>query len=373
VARSFVAELETLGLRVPVRACEYDPEPPLWLFPSVGEYPIYDDFAYGQMLRDEARMAAYAAAVSRYAPGRTVLDIGTGRDAVWALAAARAGATRVWAAEVIPESAATARKVIAEAGFADRITVLEGLSTELDLPEPVDVCVSEIIGTLGGSEGAAAVLADARRRLVKPGGVFIPYRSRTTAVGFDLGRADGEPPGFPLFTLKYLEQMFTTVGAPFDPRVCLVGLQDHPELQRRCYLSEAVEVEPLEFSGEPRAEGVDAAEIVFTGAGRLHGLALGVRLWVAEDDEPLDSLVQASSWTPVYAPLSEVGLPVRPGDRFAFEFTTALSDDGVHPDYSLAGRLRRDVGPPVPLRWSSAHHGQGFRASPFYRSLFPSA
>ncbi|GAA2778312.1 methyltransferase domain-containing protein [Crossiella cryophila] len=373
MARTFVAQLDASGHQVPVRACLYEPEPPMWLFPSVGEYPLYDDFAYGKMLDDQARMARYAEAVRRYAPGRTVLDIGTGRDAVWALAAARAGASRVWAVEVIPESAATAREVIAAAGFADRITVVQGLSTEIDLPEPVDVCVSEIIGTLAGSEGAAAVLADARQRLVKPGGVFIPHRGVTTVVGFDLGRASAEPPGFPLFTFKYLEQMFAAVGGPFDPRVCLVGLQDRPEVQRRAYLSEAAEVEPLEFNGELCLGGVDAAEFVCTRAGRLHGLALGVRLWVAEGDEPLDSLVQASSWTPVYAPLSATGLPVRPGDRFTFEFSTALSDDGVHPDYALTGSLCRDVGPPVPLRWSSAHHRQGFRTDPFYRSLFPAA
>ncbi|MEK8173549.1 hypothetical protein NKH77_45405 [Streptomyces sp. M19] len=48
-----------------------------------------------------------------------------------------------------------------------------------------------------------------------------------------------------------------------------------------------------------------------------------------------------------------------------------MSDDGVHPDYALAGRLRRDIGPAVPLRWRSAHHQDSFRASPFYRSLFP--
>ncbi|MBB5939797.1 50S ribosomal protein L11 methyltransferase [Streptomyces zagrosensis] len=374
MARSLVAEIDTPGGRVPVRACVYEPIPPLWLFPSIGEYPLYDDFAYGQMLKDELRMERYAAAVRRYAPGRTVLDIGTGQDAVWALAAARAGAQHVWAVEVIPKSARIARENIEQAGFSDRITVIEGLSTDIELPEPVDLCVSEIIGTLGGSEGAGAVLRDARQRLVKPGGLFIPHRSATTAVAFDIGRASaGAPPGFPLFTLRYLEEVFAGTGHPFDLRVCLVGPQDNPAMRKESYLSTTTEVEPLEFNGDLRPEGVDRAEVAFTRAGRFHGLALGMRLWVAEDDEPLDSLVQASSWTPVWAPLSEVGLPVRPGDRFEFTFTTTMSDDGVHPDYALAGTLRRDIGPAVPLRWRSAHHQDSFRASPFYRSLFPEA
>ncbi|MGC9381940.1 50S ribosomal protein L11 methyltransferase [Streptomyces sp. MH13] len=372
MARSFITELATSGHTLPVRACVYESNPPVWLFPSIGEYPLYDDFAYGQMLKDELRMDRYAEAVRRYAPGRTVLDIGTGQDAVWALAAARAGARHVWAVEVIPRSAQIARETIEQAGFADRITVVEGLSTEIELPEPVDMCVSEIIGTLGGSEGAGAVLRDARERLVKPGGVFIPHRSVTTAVALDLtSAAAGELPSFPLFTFRYVEQVFASVGRPFDLRVCLVGLQDDPQTQERSYVSDTAEVEPLEFNGELRPEGVDRAELTFTRRGRFHGLALGMRLWVAEGDETLDSLVQPSSWTPVYAPLSEAGLPVRPGDRFEFQFTTAMSDDGVHPDYALTGKLRRDVGPAVPLRWSSAHHQHGFRSTPFYRSLFP--
>ncbi|GAA3658825.1 methyltransferase domain-containing protein [Streptomyces iranensis] len=372
--RSYVAELAVPGHKVPVRACVDESNPPIWLFPSVGEYPVYDDFVYDMMIKDERRTGRYTEAVRRCAPGRTVLDVGTGQDAVWALAAARAGARHVWAVEVMPKSARIARKTIEEAGFADRITVIEGLSTEIELPEPVDMCVSEIIGTLGGSEGAGSVLRDARERLVKPGGLFIPHRSATTAVALDLGSATGgEPPSFPSATFDFVQEVFAAVGRPFDLRVCLAGLQEVPEVRERSYLSDAVEVEPLEFNGALRPEGVDRAELTFTGPGRFSGLALGVRLWVAEDGEPIDSLCEWSNWTPVYAALSEEGLPVRPGDRFTFEFTTTISDDGVHPDYALVGELHRDGGPAVPLRWSSTHHGDGFRETFFHRRLFPEA
>ncbi|MBL1118987.1 50S ribosomal protein L11 methyltransferase [Streptomyces sp. 110] len=369
--RSYTAEIAAPGRKVPVRACDFESSP-VFLFPSVGEYPVYDEVAYEVMIKDERRMGAYAEAVRRYAPGRTVLDIGTGQDAVWALAAARAGARHVWAVEVIPKSARIARANIERAGFADRITVVEGLSTDIELPEPVEVCVSEIIGTLGGSEGAGSVLRDARKRLVKPDGVFIPHRSATTAVALDLdGASPGQPLGFPAIVFRYVEEVFAAVGRPFDLRVVLEGVQDNPKVRERSYLSSSVEVEPLEFNGDLDPEGVDGAELTFTGKGKFSGLALGVRLWVAEDDEPIDSLVQSSNWTPVYAPLSGEGLPVRPGDRFEFDFTATLSDDGVHPDYALTGELHRADGPAVPLSWSSTHHGDGFRTTPFYRSLFP--
>jgi hypothetical protein len=91
------------------------------------------------------------------------------------------------------------------------------------------------------------VLRDARERLVRPGGVFAPHRSATTAVALDLDRANGgEPVGFPSFTLTYVQQIFTAIGRPFDLRVCLVGLQDNPPLRDQAYLSTMAEVEPLD-------------------------------------------------------------------------------------------------------------------------------
>jgi type I protein arginine methyltransferase len=367
VAASFVAEIDAPGGRIRVRTCQLEQRPPVVVFPSAGEYPIYDDFARGQMAEDEIRMARFTAAVRRYSPGRTVLDIGTGQDALWAVEAARAGARHVWAVEVIPRSAQLAREAAGRAGVADRITVLEGLSTGVTLPEPVDVCVAEIIGTLGGSEGAGAVLRDARQRLLRPGGVVVPHRSATTAVAVELA----EPPALVSLALPYVRQIFTAVGRPFDVRMCLAGLQDDPELRERTYLSNVADVEVLEFNGGLRPEGADRATLTVTRPGRLTGLALGVRLEVADGDAPIDSLTQPSNWLPVYAPLSDVGVAVNRGDRIEFTFTTRLSDDRIHPDYALEGELHRDGAPPARLRWRSAHHDEGFRASPFYRTLFP--
>lgn len=368
MTRSFIAEINTLGREVPVRACTFESRPSAWLFPSVGEYPVYDDFVYHQMLEDKLRVTKYDAAVRRHTPGKTVLDIGTGQDAVWAVAAARAGARHVWAVEVIPRAAHHARKVVEQAGFANRITVIEGLSTEVELPEPVDVCVSEIIGTLGGSEGAGAVLRDARERLVRPGGVFIPHRSATTVAALDLDHASsGEPPGFPIFALRYLEDVFNAVGRPFDMRMCILGLQE------QSFLSEVAEVETLEFNGSLELEGADHRKLTVTRPGAFHGFVMGMRLWVDENDEPIDSLTQHCSWSPVYAPLSEDGRSVLPGDRIEFEFTMILSDDGVHPDYRIAGQLHASDGLTIPLRWRSAHHDCGFRTTPFYEALFPVA
>jgi protein arginine N-methyltransferase 1 len=332
-----------------------------WFFPSIGEYPVYSDFAYAQLGNDQPRVRRYADAVRRHAPGRTVLDIGTGADALWALAAARAGAKHVWAVEVLPRSAQLARETVAKAGFADRVTIVEGLSTEVWLPEPVEVCVSEVIGTIAGSEGVAPILHDAAKRLVAPGGIFIPARSASTIVAIDLM---DRRPGLQSAGKPFVDEVFDAVGRPFDLRMTAVGLR---ELADRAYLSDQAEVELLEFGGDIPLGKVDRGTLTFRRAGRFHGLALGMRLWVDDiETEPLDSLNQHSSWLPVYAPLSNTGIPVQPGDRFEFEFTATLSDDGVHPDYEVVGEFQGTT-----LWWRSTHHADGFRSNPFYEQLFP--
>ena len=73
-------------------------------------------------------------------------DVGTGALALLALLAARAGAKHVYAIEANPDAAAAARALVAAEGFADVVTIVEGYSTDVTLPEKVDLLLHEIIG-----------------------------------------------------------------------------------------------------------------------------------------------------------------------------------------------------------------------------------
>ncbi|MEU6451293.1 hypothetical protein [Streptomyces sp. NPDC046979] len=66
---------------------EREGRPALW--PSVGEYPIYDPFLYTTMTTDDERNRRFRAPLARLAPDRRLLDIGTGQDLLWARSAAR--------------------------------------------------------------------------------------------------------------------------------------------------------------------------------------------------------------------------------------------------------------------------------------------
>ncbi len=131
--------------------------------------------SYGDMITDPPRMAAYAQALRQAVrPGCTVLDIGAGTG-IFSLLACQLGAGQVHAVEP-NEAIETARAMAAANGYAGRITFHQALSTELTLPAPADVIISDLRGVLPLLQQHIPSIVDARRRLLAPGGVLIPRR-----------------------------------------------------------------------------------------------------------------------------------------------------------------------------------------------------
>lgn len=133
------------------------------------------------MLADDVRVRAYAKALAVVAPDKRVLDLGTGTG-VLALLAARAGARRVIAVE---ESAAAdlAAQVFAAADAG--VTLVRRSSRDVELDQPVDVIVHELLGSDPLAEGVLPTIADARRRFLAPGGTLVPHRLEIVCVGVD--------------------------------------------------------------------------------------------------------------------------------------------------------------------------------------------
>ena len=127
------------------------------------------------MIGDSARFNAYAKAISRSVrPGNVVAEIGCG-PGVFSLLACRAGAKRVYAIET-EDIIDVSRQIAIANGFADRIQFFQSDSRKVELPERVDVIVSDIRGVLPLFDGAVASLQDARQRFLAPEGVMIPRR-----------------------------------------------------------------------------------------------------------------------------------------------------------------------------------------------------
>jgi type I protein arginine methyltransferase len=105
-------------------------------------------------------------------PQSVVLDIGTGTG-IFALMACQCGAARVYAVDP-SEFVELGRELAAVNGYADRMHFIQGISTRISLPEPVDIVVSDLHGQLPFFQQLIPTLVDARRRFLTPGGQLIP-------------------------------------------------------------------------------------------------------------------------------------------------------------------------------------------------------
>lgn len=134
------------------------------------------------LLNDQVRMRAYERAIKQLVrPGQIVADLGCGLG-VLAFAAARAGAARIHAVEVEPDTLRIARTEATKAGLADRIVFHEGLAQELAVPERVDLVITETLGSLGLDENILPLLIDARKHWLKAGGTLCPHAMALTIV-----------------------------------------------------------------------------------------------------------------------------------------------------------------------------------------------
>jgi amino acid adenylation domain-containing protein len=336
--------------------------PPLEVWPSVAEHFVYDEVLYAAMTNDERRNRSYRAALERHVRGKTVLDIGAGQDAILSSLCVEAGARRVYAIEVLEESYRKASARVAALGLSDRITLIHGDSREVRLPEKVDVCVSELVGALGGAEGAAVLMNDARRFL-KDGGVMVPRRSLTRVAAVSLPDGFLADPAFAPLPAHYAEAIFRQVGRRFDLRLCLKGVTAHH------LITEAGVFEDLDFAGPVTAEADHDIALTVTRDGRIDGFLA----WLTLDTgagEVIDVLAHPHCWLPVFFPAFSPGITVSRGDVVRATVTRSLCANGLNPDYALRGTIERHNGEPVAFADRSDHCGGAYRASPFYRQVF---
>ena len=118
------------------------------------------------MVNDLPRAQRYLEAMqAKIRPGDIVLEVGTGAGLLSCLAA-RLGAGHVYTVEQSPKLHRVAREVVATNGYSDKITLINAHSRDLQslgiIKEPVNVFVTETIGTEGLDEGIVTIFDDVR-------------------------------------------------------------------------------------------------------------------------------------------------------------------------------------------------------------------
>lgn len=140
---------------------------------------MYDDTSmqileyHRSMLDDRVRTDSFLRAIMKTVkPGDIVLDLGCGTGLL-SYFACIAGARRVYAVEQSP-IIELAKAISQHNGFQDQVTFYNDWSTNVDLPELVDVIITETIGNLGFEEGVLGWVIDAKKRFLASGGQIIP-------------------------------------------------------------------------------------------------------------------------------------------------------------------------------------------------------
>jgi hypothetical protein len=106
--------------------------------------------------------------------GDIVVDIGTGTG-ILAIAAALSGAKHVYAIES-SDMGKFAKQNFKANKLEDKITLIQGWSTQVSLPERADMLVSEVIGNEPLGENILEIYSDAFKRHLKPKARIIPKK-----------------------------------------------------------------------------------------------------------------------------------------------------------------------------------------------------
>jgi len=270
------------------------------------------------MLLDEARLSSYRRAIeASVKPGDIVVDIGCGTG-VLSFLACEAGANAVYAIEAGP-IIETARELAIDNGFADRVTFIEGWSTEVEIPELADVLITETIGSAALDEGIIAWVADARARMLRPDPVVLPERLRLWVAAAESFDDHGLVADWwsPDLLYDYAAARRRAERTLWFVDIELESLLGQPEVAADVHLATAPD-ETTNSSGHLQMDR----------DGTVHGLAC----W-------FDSLLctgvtvhnypprEHSSWSHGFLPLAEP-LKVSAGDRLSWELS--VSADGAH-------------------------------------------
>jgi len=166
-----------------------------YYFDSYSHFGIHEE-----MLKDKVRTGTYQKAIlsnPHLFKGKVVLDIGCGTG-ILCLFAAKAGAKHVYGIEMAG-IAHQARKIIAENGYQDKITVIKGKVEEIELPSgvnKVDIIISEWMGYFLLYESMLNTVLFARDKWLRPGGIIMPDRARMFMIGIEDGEYMAEKINF---------------------------------------------------------------------------------------------------------------------------------------------------------------------------------
>jgi amino acid adenylation domain-containing protein len=329
---------------------------------GAGGEQLFDDLQYRLMTNDRVRIEAFKAVFERTVKDRIVLDAGTGKDAILARLCLEAGARKIYAVELLKKPAEQARALVRDLRMDHRIEVIQGDISKLELPEKIDVLVSENFGYIVGAEGWDLVLNHARKFL-KQDAIIIPSRCLTRVAAVSLPETFLNAPAFAELAKYYAAQMWEEAGYKYDLRVSVAGTGTDS-------LRSTIDVfEDLNFASPANPGYEREIRLGITQASRIDGLLL----WQHIETTPgiaFDGLKNQESGFPVYLPAFYPGIDVGDGDEIHAIVRGTPAENGRNRDYEIDGQLVRKKGGTIPFNYKSYYYKQVYKHNAFYKRLF---
>ncbi|HEU4886611.1 MAG TPA: HPr-rel-A system PqqD family peptide chaperone [Thermoanaerobaculia bacterium] len=270
---------------------------------------------YGAMLRDHARVDAYRRALAAcITPTSVVLDLGTGLG-TFSVLACNLGAATVYAVDSA-DAIFVAEEIARVNGVSEQMQFIRARAADVELPEQVDVLVSDLAGALPLFEEHIPALIHAREHLLKPDGVMIPRRARLFCA----------PISSTELHTQIVEPWRSVAGVDLSPAETMAMNTPH-----------ALKVEPQHLAGEPLCWAeldyatIDSPNVSGTVEWQMTALqpVHGVALWfesvlhdgITHSSGPWSpGSVHATMVLPLLAPLE---LPA--GEKLRFTIESALA------------------------------------------------
>jgi hypothetical protein len=248
-----------------------------------------------ELLLDEVRTNAYREAIRRVVTADSVvLDIGTG-SGILSFFAIEAGARRVFAIED-QHSADLAMFLTKHLGYTDRMTVFHDRSTNIELPEPAGVLVTETLGAFGFEERILSSVIDARKRLLRPGATIIPQRVELFVVPVEL----------PVIFERHIScWQRSSYGFDFSPLAMFASNAIYvANIESKTFLASPARIISCEMATVESADVSGQAKFETVRSGVLHGFAGWFRATLAED-VVLSNELPMTSWSHAFLPLEQ--------------------------------------------------------------------
>lgn len=305
-----------------------------------------------RLVNDQARMEAWRSAIeATVREGDVVLDVGSGTG-VLAFFAARAGARRVFAVERSP-MAALARRLAADNGLAGTVEVLRSDLEAVELPEPVDVIVSELVSKSFLGQRMEGLIGRAREKWLKPEGRIVPARVEGFLAPVEAADA-WESLRFPpadLHGLDFTAAEFTAMSVPSSARLEDGALLAEPGL---AYLYDA--------HATPADAGVDATlEWTAGRPGTLHGFYGTLRMELAPGVTLASQPPVLPSWDNLFLPVPRA-VPLTAGDRIGLRLR-GEHPAGTHPLWQWRTQVE-PAGGSQPVRFRQSSFAAGALLNP---------